>query len=76
MSLKKVNIGNLTLGGDTIAVQSMTTVKTGDVENSVAQILRLEKAGCDIVRVAVADEEDAAALSYIKPRVGDRKSVV
>ena len=70
MSLKKVNIGNLTLGGDTIAVQSMTTVKTGDVENSVAQILRLEKAGCDIVRVAVADEEDAAALSYIKPRVG------
>ncbi len=70
MSLKKVNIGNLTLGGDTIAVQSMTTVKTGDVENSVAQILRLEKAGCDIVRVAVADEEDAAALSYIKPRGG------
>lgn len=69
MSLKKVNIGKLTLGGGRVAVQSMTTVKTGDVESSVAQILRLEKAGCDIVRVAVADEGDALALSAIKARV-------
>lgn len=69
MSKKKVRIGNLTLGGGYIAVQSMTTVKTSDVENSVAQILRLEQAGCDIVRVAVADEEDAFALRRIKERV-------
>lgn len=69
MSLKKVKIGNTVLGGDKIAVQSMTTVKTGDVENSVAQILRLEEAGCDIVRVAVADEEDARAIARLKERV-------
>lgn len=68
MSLKTVGVGGLLIGGGHISVQSMTKVKTGDVENCVAQILSLEKAGCEIVRSSVLDEEDALAL--------DRKSVV
>ena len=68
--MKQVRVGNVLLGGGTIAVQSMTTVKTSDVEASVAQIVSLRDAGCDIVRVAVADEEDARALHEICGRVG------
>ena len=65
----QVRVGNVLLGGDKIAVQSMTTEKTSDVEKSVAQILRIEKAGCDIVRVAVADEDDARAIQTIKNQI-------
>ncbi len=57
------------MGGGTVAVQSMTTVKTSDVEKSVAQILQLEQAGCDLVRVAVLDEADARAIAAIRFRV-------
>ena len=69
MSKRQVQIGNIQLGGGVIAVQSMTTEKTSDVKNSVAQILRLEEAGCDIARVAVLDEEDARAISLVKSQV-------
>lgn len=69
MSRKQVRIGNVILGGGKIAVQSMTTERTGDVEKSVAQILRLEEAGCDVVRVAVPEEEDARAIKAIKERI-------
>ncbi len=69
MSKKQVKIGNIVLGDGEIAVQSMTTEKTSDVEKSVAQILRLEAAGCDIVRVAVLDEADARAISAVKQRI-------
>lgn len=69
MSVKKVQIGGLTLGGGHVAVQSMTTEKTGDVEKSVAQILRLEQAGCEIVRVAVLDEADARAIARVRERI-------
>lgn len=58
------------LGGGKIAVQSMTTEKTSDAEKSVAQILRLREAGCDIVRVAVLDEADARAIAAIRARAG------
>ncbi len=64
-----VTVGNVLLGGGHIAVQSMTTTKTSDVEKSVAQIMRLAEAGCEIARVAVADEGDARALAQIVPRV-------
>lgn len=64
-----VSIGNTVLGNGTVAVQSMTTEKTSDVEKSVAQILRLQEAGCDIVRVAVLDEADARAIRSVKERV-------
>ena len=70
MKSKIVMVGNVPLGGGSpISVQSMTTVKTGDVAGSVAQILRLEEAGCDIVRVAVSDEADARAVSAVKARI-------
>ncbi len=69
MGRKTVNVGGVLLGGRKIAVQSMTTVRTSDVDASVAQIIRLAEAGCDIVRVAVPNEEDARAISKIVPRV-------
>ena len=68
--IRQVRVGNVLLGGGSVAVQSMTTTKTSDVERSVAQILSLRDAGCDIVRVAVADEGDARALHEICGRVG------
>lgn len=57
------------IGGGNLSVQSMTKVKTGDVENCVAQIIRLEEAGCDLVRSSVLDEEDARAFSKIKEKI-------
>lgn len=53
-------------GGAPVAVQSMTSTDTRDVRATAAQILRLEEAGCEIVRAAVPDEEAAAALREIK----------
>ena len=67
---RPVRIGNLKIGGGApIAVQSMCNTKTADVETTVAQILRLQAVGCDIVRVAVPDEEAARALKQIKSRI-------
>ena len=65
MQKKTVNVGGVALGGGKIAVQSMTTVRTGDAEGCVAQILALEAAGCDIARVAVLDERDARAIAVV-----------
>ena len=63
-------VGRVAIGGGApVSVQSMTTEKTGCVEACAAQILRLQEAGCDIVRVAVSDEEDARALPLVKARV-------
>ncbi len=63
-------LGNLPLGGgERVKIQSMTTVKTSDVQNSVAQILRLQQAGCEIVRVAVLDEADALSLRAVKDKI-------
>lgn len=67
---KCVNIGGVVLGGGSpIKIQSMTTVKTSDVTNCAAQILRLEEAGCDIIRVAVLDEEDALSIKELKKQI-------
>lgn len=66
---RPVQIGNFQLGGQNkVLIQSMTNTKTKDVEATVAQILALEKAGCQIVRMAVLDEEDALAITQIKQR--------
>ena len=70
MPTKRVMVGGVAIGGGApVSVQSMTTEKTGCVEACAAQILRLQEAGCDIVRVAVSDEEDARALPLVKARV-------
>ncbi len=67
---KLVNVGGVTLGGGApIRIQSMTTTKTADLEKTVAQIHALEKAGCEIIRVAVADELDALAIKAVKEQI-------
>ena len=70
MKTTEVKIGNRVIGGDNpILIQSMTNTKTQDVEATVAQILQLEKAGCDIIRCAVPDMEAAKALGKIKEQI-------
>jgi (E)-4-hydroxy-3-methylbut-2-enyl-diphosphate synthase len=67
---KKIFVGDVAVGGDApISVQSMTYSKTADVASTVEQIKRLHFAGCDIVRVAVPDYEDARALKAIKEQI-------
>src|SRR5438477_5356478 len=67
---REVKVGNLVVGGDNpVWVQSMTTPDTHDLAATVAQIHRLEEAGCEIVRVTVPKPQDAAVLSEIKKRI-------
>ena len=67
---REVRIGNVVIGGEhPIAVQSMTNTRTEDVEATVAQILRLEAAGCEIVRCTVPTQEAADALREIKKQI-------
>jgi (E)-4-hydroxy-3-methylbut-2-enyl-diphosphate synthase len=67
---RQIHVGNVLIGGDApIAVQSMTTMYTRDVDATVAQIKRLEEVGCEIVRVAVPEQVDAEALGAIKRRI-------
>ena len=63
---KQINVGSVPVGGDApISVQSMCTTKTSDVDSTLQQIASLAQTGCDIVRVAVPDSDDAAALAAI-----------
>ncbi len=63
---RKINVGSVQIGGDApISVQSMTSTDTRDVRATRAQIRRLERAGCEIVRVAVPDESASEALKKI-----------
>lgn len=65
-----IQVGNLVIGGsDSIVIQSMCTTKTANVEATVAEILRLEEAGCQLVRVTVNNEEAAAAIKEIKKQI-------
>jgi len=67
---RPVQVGPLTIGGsDQVLIQSMTTTKTADVAKTVAEILRLEEAGCDLVRVTVNNNEAAAAVKEIKRQI-------
>ncbi len=67
---KKIYVGDVAVGGDApISVQSMTYSETANVAATVEQINRLHFAGCDIVRVAVPNEEDALALKAIKEQI-------
>lgn len=68
---REVVVGAMAIGGDNpIRVQSMTTTDTFDVEATIAQIQRLEEAGCELVRVTVPKAEDANALTKIRERIG------
>ena len=65
-----IQIGNRKIGGgNPIAIQSMTNTKTEDVQATVAQILALEAAGCEIIRCAVPTMEAAKALAEIKKQI-------
>src|SRR6266436_5626286 len=67
---REVRVGNLIIGGDNpIIVQSMTTPDTYDIEATVAEIHRLEDAGCELVRVTVPKPQDAAVLGEIRRRI-------
>ena len=64
---KKLKIGNIYIGGDSpIAIQSMTNTDTCDREATLKQILRLQSAGCDIVRITVPTLEAAETIPYLK----------
>ena len=70
MKTKVIQIGDRVIGGgNPILIQSMCNTKTEDVTATVAQILKLEQAGCDIIRVAVPTLEAAAALKEIKKQI-------
>ena len=65
-----VKIGDRLIGGgNPVLIQSMCNTKTNDVKATVAQILKLEAAGCDIIRVAVPDRESAESLKEIKRQI-------
>jgi len=63
---KEINVGNLKIGGDNpISVQSMTNTLTKDVKSTVKQIIEIENAGADLVRVSCPDKESTEALKQI-----------
>ena len=67
---RKVMVGNVRIGGQNkVVIQSMCNTKTKDVESTVKQILELEEAGCEIIRVACLDLEDAKAIKNIKEKI-------
>ncbi len=69
-STKTVQIGNVTIGGGhPVAIQSMCNTKTENVSATAEQILQLERAGCEIIRVAVPTMEAAEALTEIKKKI-------
>lgn len=64
---KRIKVGDVFVGGGSpVSIQSMTYAKTRDKEATLSQILELEKAGCDIVRFSVPDEESAESIPYLK----------
>lgn len=67
---RSIKVGNVQIGGqNNVIIQSMTNTKTKDVEATVKQILALEKVGCEVIRVAILDEQDANAISEIKKQI-------
>ena len=67
---RRVMVGAVPVGGDSpVAVQSMCDTDTRDVAATVAQIHEMEEAGCEIVRVAVPDEEAGEAIAKIRPQI-------
>ena len=67
---REVGVGDVVVGGSNpIWVQSMTTTNTFDVAETVAQIKRLEEAGCEVVRVTVPKKEDVEAVTLIRDQI-------
>lgn len=67
---KKIKVGKIQIGGQNkVIIQSMTNTKTKDIKSTINQILELENAGCEIVRVACLDLQDATAIKEIKKEI-------
>ncbi len=66
---RPVKVGNLTLDGKKIYIQSMLSVNSNDIENSVKQAVELEKAGCEIVRIAIPDMNAIKLIPAIKDKI-------
>ena len=67
---RKIMVGNVQIGGnDKVVIQSMTNTKTKDIADTVNQILALEKEGCEVIRVACLDIEDAKAIRSIRQQI-------
>lgn len=67
---RKIMVGNVQIGGQNkVVIQSMCNTKTKDIKSTVKQILDLEKAGCEIIRVACLDIEDAKAIKEIRKQI-------
>ena len=67
---RSFKVGNLVMGGNNhVIIQSMCNTKTKDVEATVQQILELERAGCEMVRIAVFDRQDALSIAKIKKQI-------
>lgn len=64
-----VYVNNIPLGNGKIVIQSMTNTKTSDVDKTINQILKLESVGCEIIRVAVKDIDDANAIKEIIKKI-------
>lgn len=70
INTRPIKVGNVQIGGQNkVVIQSMTNTKTKDIKETVNQILELEKAGCEIIRVACLDLEDAKAIEKIKKQI-------
>lgn len=67
---RKIMVGNVAIGGQNkVIIQSMCNTKTKDIEATIQQILELEEVGCEIIRVACLDKEDAKAIREIKKQI-------
>lgn len=70
LQTRPIDVGGVQIGGQNrVVIQSMTNTRTKDVEATVEQIRRLEEAGCEIIRVAILDMEDAKAVSVIRKQI-------
>ena len=70
INTRPIKVGNVQIGGQNkVVIQSMTNTKTKNIKETVNQILELEKAGCEIIRVACLDLEDAKAIEKIKKQI-------
>ena len=67
---RQIRVGGVRIGGNApVSIQSMTKVDTSDVKAVVAEIRKLEDAGCEIIRVAIKDTGDAKAIKDIKKHI-------
>ena len=68
-SIRQVKVKDLVLGDGSVSIQSMLNTKSYDIPGSVEQAMRLEQAGCEIIRAAIPNKEAVALIPAIKEKV-------